>query len=179
MQPVAVTMLNTGKLLAPAKVKKQRFERPYQGTVRQVFAALVRALAFRRWHAVVDTGTSGLPVAGQRYVSQSGTVVRSGRIVEILPPVVLTLKETLDDPPCHVILTMRWRIEVAATGPLVRLQASYDFNRAAMLAGRHWERRLRENFQVQFTYIARHLNLLQHREGKASTAGTNRDLLNS
>jgi hypothetical protein len=93
------------------------------------------------------------------YRYQTGSVRRVGRVVEVVRPVALTLKEVLHDPPCRVSLTMRWRIEPSASGCRVRLAASYRLDRAAILRRRHWDERLRLNFRNQFTFLA--INLRQ------------------
>jgi hypothetical protein len=104
-----------------------------------VFAALLHVLARRRWaSAAWYDAEQARPPVGQRYVSRNGTVVRRGRIVECLQPVLLTLYESLFDPPCRVRLRLRWRLEPQDTGTSVLLDARYELNGPAYLNRRHW-----------------------------------------
>lgn len=131
-----------------------------EGTVSEVFNALGLTLAFRRWQSLPESSLL-LPPAGCRYEYQAGSVRRIGRIVEIIRPVGLTLKEILHDPPCRVVLTMRWRIEPVASGCIVRLAAEYQLNHAATLRNRHWDRRLTGHFQRQLAFLSRNLTLFR------------------
>lgn len=104
-----------------------------------VFSALVQMLARSRWASDERSAGSGrLPRVGQLYVQRRGSVVRRGRVVECLRPVVLTLYESLFDPPCRVRLRLRWRLEPLETGSLVLLDANYELNGPAYLNRRHW-----------------------------------------
>lgn len=108
-----------------------------------LFAASIIAAARGRW----DTTTlpeRGLPLpsAGCAYARTRGTVLRRGKVVEVLRPVALTLQETLLDPPCCVSLRLRWRLEPLEEGSLVRLDARYTLNGAAALRARHWRGRI-------------------------------------
>jgi len=141
-------------------VRRKKIECTLEGAVNEVFESLGVTLAFRRWQPLVETAL--LPPAGCRYEYQTGSVRRIGRIVEIIRPVRLTLKEILHDPPCRVFLTMRWRIEPVALGCVVRLAAEYQLNHAATLRNRHWDRRLTAYFQRQLSFLNR--NLTQFRE---------------
>ena len=105
----------------------------------EVFSALVQMLARSRWASGERSTRSGrLPRVGQLYVQRRGSVVRRGRVVECLRPVVLTLYESLFDPPCRVRLRLRWRLEPLETGSLVLLDANYELNGPAYLNRRHW-----------------------------------------
>ena len=101
---------------------------------------------------------------GQAYRHRAGSVLRSGRIVDVTRPVGLTLKEVLDDAPCRVLLTLRWRIDPVSAGSSVRLNAIYRLNHAALLRGRHWDRRLRQHFSNQLRYVAVNLERLHDSE---------------
>jgi hypothetical protein len=103
-------------------------------------------------------------------------VRRIGRIVEVVRPVALTLKEVLHDPPCRVSLTMRWRIEPNASGCTVRLGASYRLNHAALLRRHHWDERLRLNFRNQFTFLEANLARAQHEAARGDPRDAKRDL---
>jgi hypothetical protein len=103
-------------------------------------------------------------------------VRRAGRIVEIVRPVALTLKEVLHDPPCRVSLTLRWRVEPLASGCTVRLGASYCLNHAAVLRRRHWDERLRLNFRNQFTFLAINLERMQNEAASLEPRMAKRDL---
>lgn len=125
-----------------------------------VFAALVRTLGFRRWTPAA--GRPGfVPARGIRFRHRVGTVLRAGRIVEVMEPTVITLKEILRDPPCRVGLKMRWRIEPQVTVCFVRLTVRYRLNHAAFFRRRHWDRRLRLHFHRQFSFLAENLKMLQ------------------
>ena len=138
--------------------RRQELEAVYPGTVSEVFAALGRTLSFRRWGLQQELLSNGLPRPGQAYRHRTGSVLRIGRVVDVTRPVGLTLKEALQDSPCRVLLTLRWRIDPVSTGSSVRLNAVYRLNHAAVLRGRHWDRRLRQHFCNQFRFVAVNLN---------------------
>ena len=138
-------------------MRRQQLDAVLAGPKGAVFAALCRTLAFRRWPAA----TAEDAVQGRQYGYRTGSVRRTGRIVEVVRPAALTLKEVLHDPPCRVSLTMRWRIEPLASGCTVRLGASYRLNHAAILRRHHWDERLRLNFRNQFTFLAVNLSRMQ------------------
>jgi hypothetical protein len=146
------------------------------GSTGAVFAALCRTLAFRRWPATV-LSEDMLPEQGRRYSWQTGSVRRIGRIVEVVRPIGISFKEVLDDPPCRVILTMRWRIDPIAAGCGVRLGASYRLSRAAVLRRRHWDERLHIHFRNQFTFLAVNLARMQAMDVAAGSRMAKRDLL--
>ena len=137
--------------------RKQRLDANVAGPVNDVFAALGRTLAFRRWPASGEFDTGSMPPPGFRYRFQAGHVLRAGRVVEVIRPVAVTLKEILHDPPCRVGLTMRWRIDPAPNGSVVRLCAEYRLNHASVLRARHWDARLSTYFHRQLTFLARNL----------------------
>ena len=141
--------------------RRQEMSAAYDGAVAAVFTALCRTLAFRRWHLAADSDGGEIPRQTMSYRYQTGSVRRAGRVVEVVRPVALTLKEVLHDPPCRVILTMRWRVEPMASGCTVRLAASYRLDRTAILRRRHWDERLRLNFRNQFTFLAVNLGRMQ------------------
>jgi hypothetical protein len=144
-------------------LRKQRFDRFFEAAAGDLFVALAQTLAFRRWGLLGnDCDPRAVPSRGCRYSRQAGSTLRTGRVVEIIRPVAITLKEVLDDPPCRVSLIIRWRIEPLDTGCRVRLYAEYRLNRAAMLRPRHWERRLRTHFGNQFGFLATNLHRIVH-----------------
>src|SRR5690606_16985980 len=108
-----------------------------------LFAASIIAAARGRWgqHAAPDQPVP-LPSSGCLYVQMRGSVLRRGKVVEVLRPVALTLQETLLDPPCCVRLKLRWRLEPLDDGSLARLDARYTLNGAATLRARHWRGRI-------------------------------------
>lgn len=154
--------------------RKQQLEVVFAATVNEIYIALGRTLAFRRWPASAQEGVGAWPMPGSRYYWQNGAVLRAGRVVETVRPVGATLKEVLHDPPCRVGLTMRWRIEPLSDGCTVRLRVLYRLNHAAVLRARHWDRRLSLHFQRQFIFLAHNLGY-----AKSGTAGSaaKRDLL--
>ncbi len=118
---------------------RQRHEATLAAPMTEVFLALVQMLARSRWASGDRLAGSGrLPRVGQTYVQRRGSVIRRGRVVECLRPVVLTLYESLFDPPCRVRLRLRWRLEPLDTGSLVLLDANYELNGPAYLNRRHW-----------------------------------------
>lgn len=149
---------------------RQEMSAAYDGAVGAAFAALCRTLAFRRWQSAAAVDGGHIPQRDLSYCYRTGSVQRAGRVVEVMRPVGLTLKEILHDPPCRVSLTMRWRIEPAAPGCAVRLVASYRLNHAANLRARHWNERLRRNFRKQFTFLGVNLGRM-HDQPASATAG--------
>jgi hypothetical protein len=155
---------------------RQQLDTVLPGSTSTVFAALCRTLAYRRWPAGPGLPDEPLPQQGQRYQFQAGSVRRVGRIVEVVRPVGLTLKEVLHDPPCRVSLTLRWRIDPVVSGCAVRLGASYRLNHAATFRRRHWDERLRLNFTNQFTFLALNLGRMQDRLAGGAIGVVKRDL---
>ena len=158
-------------------MRRQQHEAFLTGATGAVFAALCRTLAFRRWPAAFLQLDESAPLQGRCYQYRTGSVHRVGRIVEVVRPVALTLKEVLHDPPCRVSVTMRWRIEPLASGCAVRLGATYRLNHAAILRARHWDERLRLNFSNQFTFLAVNLVRMQNDAASAELRPAKRDLL--
>lgn len=118
---------------------KQRHQARFTSSVGAVFAALLRVLGRSRWAAEPSFVAPGEPPrAGFAYVRHRESFTRRGRVVECLPPVALTLYESIVDPPCQVRLRLRWRLEPSDAGCLVRLDAGYQLNGAAYLNRRHW-----------------------------------------
>jgi hypothetical protein len=123
-----------------------------------VFEALVRMLAVRRWGGAV-TGDDELPLPrpGSRYVRQTTTSLRKGRVLEVIRPVSVTLYETLEDPPCRVRLQLRWRIHTVDDGTLLRLDLGFRVNHAAALRLWHWHRQLERHCEKMLALV--HQNL--------------------
>ena len=118
-----------------------------------------------------------MPTAGSSYRYRAGSVLRQGRIVEVIRPVAVTLKEVLHDPPCRVALTLRWRVDSSPVGCSVRLGAEYRLNHAAVLRTRHWDRRLAAHFGRQFTFLAKRLEWARETEVQARGSSAKRDLI--
>jgi hypothetical protein len=137
--------------------RKQNFDFGVDGNVNEVFAALIATIAFRRWTPDTASPFGPMPIAGHRYRHRAASVLRQGRVVEVIRPVAVTLKEVLYDPPCRVALTLRWRVDSSSTGCSVRLRAEYRLNHAAILRSRHWDRRLAAHFRRQFTFLTKRL----------------------
>ena len=119
---------------------RQQHEARYAHSMTAVFAALNRVLAKRRWGELGDPEAQ--PKVGCRYARQSKSVLRRGRVLEVIRPVTFTLYETLYDPPCRVRLQLRWRIHPLDEGSLLHLVLGYQLNGAAALRQRHWNDRL-------------------------------------
>jgi hypothetical protein len=118
-----------------------------------LFNALVRALAKRRWGPQSMGDESPLPDHGCRYEWQTQTARRSGRVLELRKPLLITLDEMLDDPPCQVQLRLRWRIDSVVDYCQLRLDLRYRLNAAATVRRRHWKRRLRRHCQRMFDFV--------------------------
>lgn len=157
--------------------RKLQLKGSFGAPVGEIYAALGRTLAFRRWPESSLESPNAWPVAGCRYRYHSGSVLRAGRVVEIVRPVGATLKEILHDPPCRVGLTMRWRIEPVADGCTVRLRVVYRLNHAALLRAGHWERRLSFHFRRQFGFLARNLGAASEARGVGLANPAKRDLM--
>ena len=151
--------------------RKLRLEATVDGTVSESFAALVTTLAFRRWPNPIDAANPA-PATGSRYRFRFGSVLREGRVVEVIKPVAITLKEVLYDSPCRVALTMRWRLEPLGSGCTISLRAEYRLNHAAFIRARHWEHRLRAHLGNQFRFLERNrkTRLLQASQPPSSSA---------
>jgi uncharacterized protein YndB with AHSA1/START domain len=151
-------------------VGRLRHEVLYSETMTEVFRALVRALALRRWGVATELGLDALPRPGRCYEHQTTTALRRGRVLEILRPVSVTLYETLDDPPCRVRLQMRWRIHAIDGGSLLRLELCYRLNHAATMRRGHWKRRLKRHCGRMFHFVARNIDW-QQSSGAADSDG--------
>ena len=116
-------------------MQRQRFRAELALGLRDSFTLLLSTAATDRWAAEPPLGA---PLVGQRYVSRCGGRLRSGSVVECIRPVALTLAESLLDPPCHVRLRLRYRLEPAEQGTLVQLEVAQSFNAAASLRKRYW-----------------------------------------
>lgn len=122
---------------------RQRHEARYATPITTVFASLLQVLARRRWAAEAWFDESDpRPPVGRRYVHRNGSVVRRGRVVECLRPVLLTLYESLSDPPCRVRLRLRWRLEPLDASTSVLLDARYELNGPAYLNRKHWREQI-------------------------------------
>lgn len=126
-----------------------------------VFLALNRVLGKRRW-GMLDrlAPEDAQPKAGCRYARHSRSVLRSGRVLEVIRPVSLTLYETLYDPPCRVRLQMRWRLHPIESGSLLHLTLTYQLNNAASLRQRHWQARLHGHCVRMLGFVAAELGRL-------------------
>lgn len=123
---------------------RQHHESYVARSTAETFAALVQVLARGRWGSSVLAPRPGEPPPiGTRYCQQRRTVLRSGRVVECIRPVALTLQETLHDPPCRVELKLRWRLVPADAGVRLLLDAHFDLRGAATFRRRHWKSRIR------------------------------------
>jgi len=119
-------------------VFRLRHDASFEAPVASVYQALLAVLARRRWAGESWYDHERRPLVGGQYVMRNGPVVRRGRVVECLHPVLLTLYETLFDPPCRVRLRLRWRLEPTDAGTALRLDTSYELNRPANLNRKRW-----------------------------------------
>jgi hypothetical protein len=122
---------------------RQRHEAKLEWPIRTIFRSLVGVLAKGRWDkSLALEAEPCLPRAGLHYEQRRPTVLRRGRVVECIPPVSITLNETLFDPPCRVRLRLRCRVEPMERASLLRVDASFDLEGAAALRRRHWSARI-------------------------------------
>jgi hypothetical protein len=140
-------------------VPKQRHEARFGEPITDVFNVLVRVLAHRRWGLGAPDSPDPLPKVGCRYARQSKSVLRRGRVLEVIRPVSLTLCETLHDPPCRVRLKLRWHVYPIEAGSLLRLNLRYELNGAATLRARHWKGRLEAHCARMLHWVAHYLEL--------------------
>lgn len=124
---------------------RQRFRAELGLGLMESFVLLLRSAACNRWADERLGSASGAPEVGTRYLWRCGNLLRSGRVVECLRPVALTLSEVLLDPPYQVQLRLRCRLEPAALGCVLQLDASYQMNGAACLKKRHWHAEIRHH----------------------------------
>jgi hypothetical protein len=124
-------------------VFRNRHEANYDAPITEVYSALLQMLARSRWGAAgLLAEKDQLPRVGQAYVQRRGSVIRRGRVVECLRPVLVTLYESLFDAPCRVRLRLGWRLEPQNDGSLLLLDASYELNGPAYLNRRHWAKEI-------------------------------------
>ena len=122
---------------------RQRQEALFIEPITQVFTTLVCVLGRRRWEeGSTDGDLLTLPRPGCRYARQTATVLRRGRVLDLIRPVSITLYETLYDPPCRVRLQLRWHVVPTESGSLLRLNLTYQLSQAARLRRGHWQRQL-------------------------------------
>jgi hypothetical protein len=152
---------------------RQDHEARYPDSLQAVFMALNRVLGKHRWAVTgqVD-GDDALPKAGCRYARKRGSVLRRGRVLEIIRPVSLTLHETLYDPPCRVRLQLRFRVHSLAAESQLHLVLNYQLNGAASIRGRHWHGRLHEHCARMLRFVS--AELARSRQA-AATCSTSRD----
>jgi hypothetical protein len=125
-------------------VPSQRYQRDLPSSITVVYAALLEAAGKRRWRASAELLKAlSSPLKGVEYAWRRGSLLRCGRVLESLPPVALTLQETLHDPPCRVTLRLRCRLEPIESGAALRLEARYDCNGPASLNACGWSKQIR------------------------------------
>ena len=148
-----------------------RFERAFSEPITVVFVELMRMLALRRWDPAANVAEEfELPRAGTRYTRQTDTALREGRVIEVIRPVSVSLRETLHDPPCRVQLRQRWRIDALDSGTLLRLVLRYELNQPAALRSPHWRHRLRVHCEKMLGFVDANLARVraQRRAGNAA-----------
>ena len=116
-----------------------RHEASFDAPIATVYDSLLTVLARRRWAGEAWFAVDRRPSVGQQYVVRNGAVVRRGRVVECLYPVLLTLQEILFDPPCRVRVRLRWRFEPTDAATALRLDTSCELNRPASLNRKRWQ----------------------------------------
>jgi hypothetical protein len=152
---------------------RQDHEARYPDSMHAVFMALNRILGKHRWAMTGGLGDAdALPRAGCRYARNRKSVLRQGRVLEVIRPVSFTLHETLYDPPCRVRLQLRFRIHALARESMLHLVLSYQLNGAASMRSRHWHGRLHEHCARMLRFVA--AELARSRQ-PATTCSTSRD----
>jgi hypothetical protein len=137
---------------------RQQHDKRYPHPLTAVFNALIQVLGKRRWGAPLELDNREAPLtAGHRYLYRGDSVLRRGRVLEVLRPVSLTLYETLYDPPCRVRLQLRWRLYPLDAGSLLRLLLTYQLNGAATLRHRHWQERLQSHCARMLDFVGAEL----------------------
>jgi hypothetical protein len=150
-----------GRAVREDYVSRQRHEARYSRPMLEVFAALNKVLAKHRWGSG-DPGEEQYQARiGCRYERQSRSVLRRGRVLEVIRPLSLTLYETLHDPPCRVRLQLRWRLHPLESGSLLRLVLRYQLNGAATLRQRHWDGRLHAHCERVLSFVAAELQVAE------------------
>lgn len=150
----------------------QRHEARYATSITAVFKSVLEANARRRWAAqTLLTGEDGRRLTGRRYEYRNGALVRRGRVVECSRPVLLTLYESLIDPPCRVRLRLRWRLEPLETGTSVLLDARYELNGPAYLNRRHWRKQIHAHCGRLLVAVQARLVDAQTAQGVAGVSG--------
>jgi hypothetical protein len=150
-------------------VFRKRHEATYDAPITQVYSELLEMLARSRWGATsLLAETDRSPRVGQAYVQRRGSVVRRGRVVECLRPVIVTLYESLFDAPCRVRLRLGWRLEPQNDGSLLLLDASYELNGPAYLNRRHWAKEIDAHCGKLMKAMAVRLEDEQSRHGAES-----------
>jgi hypothetical protein len=152
---------------------RQEHEARYPDSMHAVFMALNRVLGKHRWALTGQLDEANvLPKAGCRYARNRKSVMRRGRVLEVIRPVSLTLHETLYDPPCRVRLQLRFRVHSLAAESLLHLVLRYQLNGAASMRSRHWHDRLHEHCARMLRFIS--VELASSRQA-AATCSASRD----
>ncbi|HEX5419635.1 MAG TPA: hypothetical protein VFY39_06525, partial [Gammaproteobacteria bacterium] len=89
--------------------------------------------------------------------------------VECIPPVSITLSETLLDAPCCVRLRLRWKLEPMDFVSFLRLDASFDLKGAAALRRRHWTERVNGHCTRMIAALEAVLAAQAQEEGKGTS----------
>ena len=147
---------------------RQTYQARFGFPIGVVFDGLVRVLARSRWAAEPSlTPVDRPPATGCAYVHKGESFARRGKVVECLPPVALTLRESIADAPCKVRLKLRWRLEPFDPGCLVRLDSAFRLNGAATLNRHHWRSQIDKHCVGLMRAVAAELV----RQGEAAVSG--------
>jgi len=104
-----------------------------------VFGALLAQLAVTRWSNAVDPG-SVVPRAGQSYRRQTNTGLRQGRILEIRPPVGVTLREAMVVRNCRLDQLQRFMLAPQEQGTALVVGVRYQPDGLARFRIESWHR---------------------------------------
>jgi hypothetical protein len=119
---------------------EHRMEARFDASMASVFTALVLTLAQGRWSVGdEDRAGVGLPRDGMRFSYRHAHRLFSGKVLECLRPVSMTLHERYDGPAATVHARQRWRLVPLDGATLLRADLRVEPNSLARLQLRYWK----------------------------------------
>ena len=113
-----------------------------------VFDALLAALCADRWlTAFGPSATPTMPRPGQTYVRRNGRGLRRGRVLEIRPPLGVTLQEVMVMGSCRLDQHLRFTLVPGEDLTAVLIGARYHPDGLARLRIEAWHRWLLQDQQ--------------------------------
>ncbi len=129
------------------------FSAEYAAPMNMVFAALLAALAADRWLTAMQTD-NGTPRAGQRYTRRRERSVRFGRVLEVRPPLGITLRESVVIGSCRLDQHLRCMLVPRQEGTAVVLGVRYRPDGLARLRSDSWHRWLLREHKTTLVRLA-------------------------